>query len=148
MSSIHVHYLGRYDVIQFWKAGQYLECTGNKRQSHFLKYNKHNKSVADQSAISMVVHGQHIVTELGLLQKSCLLSFRKRKGRSFMKKNRITRYWLTVKRECRKVISLNQNIENYSTVKAPVSGTLNSAISNFQTWFVRTVMEVLKFCWM
>ena len=33
------------------------------------------------------------------------------------------------------------------TVKAPV-GTLNSAISNFQTWFVRTVMEVLKYCWM
>ena len=30
-----------------------------------------------------------------------------------------------------------------STVKAPVFGTLNSAISNFQTWFVRTVMEVL-----
>ena len=34
-----------------------------------------------------------------------------------------------------------------STVKAPVFGTLNSAISNFQTWFVRTVMEVLKYCW-
>ena len=30
------------------------------------------------------------------------------------------------------------------TIKAPVFGTLNSAISNFQTWFVRTVMEVLK----
>ena len=30
------------------------------------------------------------------------------------------------------------------TVKAPVFGTLNSAISNFQTWFVRTVMEVFK----
>ena len=35
-----------------------------------------------------------------------------------------------------------------STVKAPVFSTLNSAISNFQTWFVRTVMEVLKYCWM
>ena len=35
-----------------------------------------------------------------------------------------------------------------STVKAPVFGTLNSAIGNFQTWFVRTVMEVLKYCWM
>ena len=34
------------------------------------------------------------------------------------------------------------------TVKAPVFGTLNSAISNFQTRFVRTVMEVLKYCWM
>ena len=34
------------------------------------------------------------------------------------------------------------------TVKAPVFGTLNSAISNFQTWFVRTVMEVSKYCWM
>ena len=34
------------------------------------------------------------------------------------------------------------------TVRAPVFGTLNSAISNFQTWFVRTVMEVLKYCWM
>ena len=34
------------------------------------------------------------------------------------------------------------------TVKAPVFGTLNGAISNFQTWFVRTVMEVLKHCWM
>ena len=34
------------------------------------------------------------------------------------------------------------------TVKAPVFCTLNSAISNFQTWFVRTVMEVLKYCWM
>ena len=34
------------------------------------------------------------------------------------------------------------------TIKAPVFGTLNSAISNFQTWFVRTVMEVLKYCWM
>ena len=34
------------------------------------------------------------------------------------------------------------------TVKAPVYGTLNSAISNFQTWLVRTVMEVLKYCWM
>ena len=33
-------------------------------------------------------------------------------------------------------------------VKAPVFGTLNSAISNFQTWFFRTVMEVLKYCWM
>ena len=33
-----------------------------------------------------------------------------------------------------------------STVKPPVFGTLNSAISNFQTWFVRTVMEVLKYC--
>ena len=33
-----------------------------------------------------------------------------------------------------------------STVKAPVFGTLNSAISNFQTWFVRTVMEVLEYC--
>ena len=29
------------------------------------------------------------------------------------------------------------------TVKAP-----NSAISNFQTGFVRTVMELLKYCWM
>ena len=37
---------------------------------------------------------------------------------------------------------------NYSTVKAPVFGTLNSAISNFQIGFVRTVMEVLKYCWM
>ena len=36
----------------------------------------------------------------------------------------------------------------YSTVKAPVFGTLNSAISNFQTGFVRTVMKVLKYCWM
>ena len=35
-----------------------------------------------------------------------------------------------------------------STIKAPVFGALNSAISNFQTWFVRTVMEVLKYCWM
>ena len=35
-----------------------------------------------------------------------------------------------------------------STVNAPVFGTLNSAISNFQTWFVRTVMEVLKYWWM
>ena len=26
--------------------------------------------------------------------------------------------------------------------------TLKSEISNFQTWFVRTVMEVLKYCWM
>ena len=34
------------------------------------------------------------------------------------------------------------------TVKATVFGTLNSALSNFQTWFVRTVMEVLKYCWM
>ena len=33
------------------------------------------------------------------------------------------------------------------TVKAPVFGTLNSAISNFQTWFLRTVMEVSKYCW-
>ena len=33
-------------------------------------------------------------------------------------------------------------------VKASVFGTLNSAISNFQTWFLRTVMEVLKYCWM
>ena len=37
---------------------------------------------------------------------------------------------------------------NSCTVKAPVFGTLNSAISNFQSWFVRTVMEVLKYCWM
>ena len=36
----------------------------------------------------------------------------------------------------------------FSTVKAPVIGTLNGSISNFQTWFVRTVMEVLKYCWM
>ena len=36
-------------------------------------------------------------------------------------------------------------IIKYITVKAPVFGTLNSAISNFQTWFVRTVMEVSKF---
>ena len=36
----------------------------------------------------------------------------------------------------------------YGTVKAPEFGTLNSAISNFQTWFVRTVMEVLKYYWM
>ena len=36
----------------------------------------------------------------------------------------------------------------FGTVKAPVFGTLNGAISNFQTWFVRTVMEVLKYCWM
>ena len=36
----------------------------------------------------------------------------------------------------------------YCTVKAPVFGTLNSAISNIQTWFVRTVMEVLIYCWM
>ena len=35
-----------------------------------------------------------------------------------------------------------------STVIAPVFGTLNGAISNFQTWFVRTVMEALKYCWM
>ena len=35
-----------------------------------------------------------------------------------------------------------------TTVKAPVFGTLNSAISNFHTRFVRTVMEVLKYCWM
>ena len=42
------------------------------------------------------------------------------------------------------------------TVRAPIFGTLNSAISNFKTWFVRTVMEiysnppihVLKYCWM
>ena len=34
------------------------------------------------------------------------------------------------------------------TVKTPVFGTLSSAISNLQTWFVRTVMEVLKYCWM
>ena len=27
-------------------------------------------------------------------------------------------------------------------------GTLNSAICNFQTWFVRTVMEVSNYCWM
>ena len=33
-----------------------------------------------------------------------------------------------------------------STVKAPVFGTLNSAISNFQTWFVRTVMERVAGC--
>ena len=33
-------------------------------------------------------------------------------------------------------------------VRAPVFGILNSAISNFQTWFDRTVMEVLKYCWM
>ena len=31
------------------------------------------------------------------------------------------------------------------TVKAPIFGTLNSAISNFQTCFVRIVMEVLNF---
>ena len=37
---------------------------------------------------------------------------------------------------------------NWCTVRAPVFGTLNSAISNYQTWFVRTVMEVLKCCWM
>ena len=36
----------------------------------------------------------------------------------------------------------------WGTVKATVFGTLNSAISNFQTRFVRTVMEVLKYCWM
>ena len=35
------------------------------------------------------------------------------------------------------------------TIKArSVFGTLSSAISNFQTSFVRTVMEVLKYCWM
>ena len=34
------------------------------------------------------------------------------------------------------------------TVRAPVFGTLNSAISNFQTLFVRTVMELLKYGWM
>ena len=34
------------------------------------------------------------------------------------------------------------------TVKAPVFGNLNSAIGNFQTWFGRTVMELLKYCWM
>ena len=34
------------------------------------------------------------------------------------------------------------------TVRAPVFGTLNSAISNFQTWFVRIVMEVIKYYWM
>ena len=34
------------------------------------------------------------------------------------------------------------------TVGAPVFGTLSSVISNFQTWFVRTVIEVLKYCWM
>ena len=39
-------------------------------------------------------------------------------------------------------------IYNHATVKAPVFGTLNSAISNFQTWFVNTVMEVLIYCWM
>ena len=37
-----------------------------------------------------------------------------------------------------------------TTVRALVLvfGTLNSAISNFQTWFVRIMMEVLKYCWM
>ena len=39
-------------------------------------------------------------------------------------------------------------IHSRGTVKAPEFGTLNSAISNFQTWFVRTVMPVLKYCWM
>ena len=34
----------------------------------------------------------------------------------------------------------------FSTIKAPVFSTLNSAISHFQTWFVRTVMEVLQYC--
>ena len=33
------------------------------------------------------------------------------------------------------------------TVRAPVFGTLNSAITNFQTRFVRTVMEVLRYYW-
>ena len=50
-------------------------------------------------------------------------------------------------------ISIHKNrwstfTHGYSTVRAPVLGTLNSAISNFQTWFVWTVMEVLKYCWM
>ena len=36
----------------------------------------------------------------------------------------------------------------HCTVKTPVFNTLNIAISNFQTWFVRTVMEVLKYCLM
>ena len=43
--------------------------------------------------------------------------------------------------------SLFYHVRIVGTVKAPVFGTLNSAISNFQTWFVRTVMEVLC-CWM
>ena len=40
------------------------------------------------------------------------------------------------------------SILDTGTVKAPVFGTLNNAISKFQTLFVRTVMEVLKYCWM
>ena len=42
----------------------------------------------------------------------------------------------------------NMIMKIMSTVRAPVFGTLNSAISNFQTWFVRTVMEVIEYCWM
>ena len=44
--------------------------------------------------------------------------------------------------------SFTMTVTYTCTVKAPVFGTLNSAISNFHTWFVRTVMEVLKYCWM
>ena len=33
-------------------------------------------------------------------------------------------------------------------IRAPVFDTLNSAISNLQRWFDRTVMEVLKYWWM
>ena len=43
-------------------------------------------------------------------------------------------------------MSVKQTVQ--VTVKAPVFGTLNSAISDFQTQFVRTLMEVLKYYWM
>ena len=46
------------------------------------------------------------------------------------------------------ISNLIQHCIRLSTVKAPVFGTFNSAISNFQTRFVRTVMKVLKYCWM
>ena len=52
------------------------------------------------------------------------------------------------KNECSTLQSLQINWQMISTIRAPVFGTLNCTISNFQIWFVRTVMEVLKYYWM
>ena len=45
---------------------------------------------------------------------------------------------------CDWIIEAKANNKNKPTVRAPVFGMLNSEITNFQTWFVNTVMEVLK----
>ena len=48
---------------------------------------------------------------------------------------------------CRTYAKLcSENVWTKCTVRAPVFGTLNSAISNYQTWLVRSVMENIAGC--